>query len=189
MSVMTPRRANTSAAGWSSCRPRFPAPSNMTKAGRRFPLGLGATTIPCRTTPRPPTNDTSVMLTGSGSAAAGATGTATTAKRMAKVRRLMLEDMAGSPWSGTQTPTTVGIRTLATHPLQATVRIAFRRTPDQGQAGCSQVREVKVSSADERNDMEAGFSTSNRRRSLPACWPYSRQPLTTPIRFLVRADS
>jgi hypothetical protein len=46
----------------------------MTKAGRRFPLDLGATTIPCRITPRPPTNDTSVMLMGSGSAAAGATG-------------------------------------------------------------------------------------------------------------------
>jgi hypothetical protein len=171
MSVMTPRRANTSAAGWSSCRPRFPAPSNMTKAGRPFPPGVGATTIPCRITPPPPTNDTSVMLTGSGSAAAGATGTATAAKGMARSqpthirpprgpakplarpqrarrsaakftpvnmrrRRLQLrKDMAGSRWSGTRTPTTVGIRALATHPLQATVRIAFRRTPDQGRAG------------------------------------------------------
>ena len=42
MSVITPCRANTSAAGWSSCRPRFPAPSSMTKAGRPFSLGLGA---------------------------------------------------------------------------------------------------------------------------------------------------
>jgi hypothetical protein len=157
---------------------------------------------PCRITPPPPTNDTSVMLTGSGSAAAGATGTATAAKGMARSqpthirqprgpaeplarpqrarrsaakstpvnvrRRLQLrKDMAGSQWSGTRTPTTVGIGALATHPLQATVRIAFRRTPDQGRAGCSQVRGVRVLSA-KREKGHGGWLQQAEPTQIPA---------------------
>ena len=48
-----------------------------------------------------------------------------------KVRRPRRADMAGFLRGWTQTPSTVGTRAPAAHPLQATVCIAFRRTPDQ----------------------------------------------------------
>ena len=52
-----------------------------------------------------------------------------------------------------QTPATLGLNPPATHSLQATVRIAFRRTPDQCRPGVPRCRDVKAFSAYERNDM------------------------------------